>query len=379
MLNIIECFIIILSVKPIYFLVEYLLDRKKKLSKILLNGLVIVAATSVIDISLIVFFIKNNDLRDIAHLPVMTVTFLTWFIVQIIFVYIFMFIKRFRNSGKISWLSIIILLFPVFQLSLAIFLDYVWQYDSNNIIVMVCILLAVFSDALLLYVVYTMENVDIIKNDIEMKKKELLLLETMRAETTNDEQRLLKLKESYQKQLNDIYKEYSDNSKKEVCAEHIDELEKQIKLSKNSMCHNIIVNTILMEKEEICRNNNIKFTCNVNIGDNIGISNFHLCSIFNNLLNNAIEACERLKTEQRYIDIRSYIKNNYLNIVVINSASPNEKKETKKGHGYGLRILEDIAIHYNGRFRYELKNKEFKSTMSLMINDNYDKNDAPAS
>lgn len=75
---------------------------------------------------------------------------------------------------------------------------------------------------------------------------------------------------------------------------------------------NSVVNVILNEYREITEDADISFTFDVSVPQNLGISAVDLYVLLGNTLDNAIEACQSLPIEERYIRIQMRIYHNIL-------------------------------------------------------------------
>lgn len=100
-----------------------------------------------------------------------------------------------------------------------------------------------------------------------------------------------------------------------------------------------------------------------------------------NLLDNAIEACEKLEQEQRYINLTLKKKNHFLLIEVENSfdgkviwedggivpmtTKQSDLPDILMEHGIGLKNVKDVADHYLGDMDIKIKNDVFKVTVML--------------
>ena len=124
----------------------------------------------------------------------------------------------------------------------------------------------------------------------------------------------------------------------------------------------------------------IIFQCSFRFPADFGISAFDISIILNNALNNAIEACQKLK-EQRgeatpEIEISSYCRNNMFFTVIRNSFdgvlsrdssdfSLITRKDDLKWHGLGFQNIRKSAEKYLGSAEYEVKENQFILTVML--------------
>ena len=154
-------------------------------------------------------------------------------------------------------------------------------------------------------------------------------------------------------------------------SEHTDALLKELEQSldtatEQAYCENAIVNAVLTEKKKECHGAEITLETDIVIPENCGISQSHLCSIFTNLLDNAIRACKNLPERQRKIELRTAFKGRYLHVKCVNPMSDSPQKG-KNGKGYGKIILSDIAANYNGNFTAEIANGAHTAVLSLFV------------
>ncbi|MDY3765331.1 MAG: GHKL domain-containing protein [Lachnospiraceae bacterium] len=160
-------------------------------------------------------------------------------------------------------------------------------------------------------------------------------------------------------------------------------------------CSNGIVNVILDEKARKSKETGIAFKADVTLPEELPIEMVDLCSIFSNLLDNAIEsaslqthstsdphiadAAETTEesgtepfTEPGKVSVLSYLRSGYCVVKVANSFSENLSASSKPRkdpelHGYGLPILRSIAEKYHGEFTTLSENGIFTATMNLNI------------
>ncbi|MGL5068740.1 MAG: GHKL domain-containing protein [Sarcina sp.] len=117
-----------------------------------------------------------------------------------------------------------------------------------------------------------------------------------------------------------IIKDLVSEGDEEEALEYIEEFEGNfLKIYKNKFSGNPLVNSILVRKQKICEENNIKFNVDCKIPSKIQIKQFDLSTVLCNLIDNAIEEnlrCEEI--EKRYIDISIKLFEQTLLIKIIN-------------------------------------------------------------
>lgn len=112
----------------------------------------------------------------------------------------------------------------------------------------------------------------------------------------------------------------------------------------------------------------VTFSCTGAIMEELQVDEFDLCTIFSNLLANAMEACERLKAHEKRITL---LLKQYQGHQIIEIRNPVEWKvdvaqigkfTTKKdsdNHGLGLLNVMDTVEKYEGTIQFEVKDGEF--------------------
>lgn len=144
-------------------------------------------------------------------------------------------------------------------------------------------------------------------------------------------------------------------------------LKKEIESAKEYLfCSNPIVNAVLSNKEQLCLKHQIAFHADLQVGPCESVDKLHLCSIFSNLLDNAIEASKKVTPPaDRYIRLTARQSGDYLHIKAKNSSLP--PASPKMGHGYGQKILTDIATNYSGEFRVHYENHTYEAYLCIQI------------
>ena len=140
--------------------------------------------------------------------------------------------------------------------------------------------------------------------------------------------------------------------------------------------HNVIINTVLNEKYYDAVDNDILFVCRIGDMGNLTISDQDIALILSNLLNNAIEACQKCD-EKRIIKIKMLnddtklllsVKNTYSgNVYRKNEQFLSTKIDHKENHGYGLTSVKEAVEKYDGTIDIIPDNNIFTVTAVLYV------------
>ena len=137
---------------------------------------------------------------------------------------------------------------------------------------------------------------------------------------------------------------------------------------------NYLIDTIVSSKMTLASTYDIKYTCEGSLPEELGISKVDLCAVISNLLDNAIEACQKVD-ENRYIEFEIHLIKDQLYIGMKNSSNGKYKRKrgeldtTKKGdfHGVGLKHIRNIIDQYNGMYKEEAGSDCFCTTISIPL------------
>jgi len=130
-----------------------------------------------------------------------------------------------------------------------------------------------------------------------------------------------------------------------------------------SYCSIPVVNAILAEKALACAKAGIRLSVDLDFPASLTVEQMHICGIFGNLLDNAINACKHADTPT--IELKSMVDGGYLFIKTVNPSGEPPKKAWA-GRGFGSRILSDYAVRYGGDYKTEYKDGVFTALVSLL-------------
>ena len=137
---------------------------------------------------------------------------------------------------------------------------------------------------------------------------------------------------------------------------------------------NTALNAVLTEKNTICLRKNIDLTCIINADCLSFLNAIEIYSLFGNLLDNAIEATEKVEIGKRTIGLNInkkgkliliYIYNSYDGNVLVENNKFITTKKDNQNHGFGLKSIDKIVKKYNGDIKISTNNNIFEINIIL--------------
>ena len=135
---------------------------------------------------------------------------------------------------------------------------------------------------------------------------------------------------------------------------------------------NEIVNQVINIKYATARRLQLPMEIQAALPPQLAIPDHLLCSVLSNLLDNAIEASEKMAEPAVFIKL--HIVKNYLSVTVKNRIEPwqadsaKNRRTTKEQphlHGLGLQIVEETVKRYNGISSFEVEDGEYVASIML--------------
>lgn len=161
--------------------------------------------------------------------------------------------------------------------------------------------------------------------------------------------------------------------------EYINSINNEIKDFENIYnTGNVILDVILSEKSKLCNIKNINFFCNIDFSKCDFLHMMDVSSIFSNLLDNAIEACDKIENgeNKKYINIRGTIVKSYYiikcensktNKVIIKNNKIISSKKDKYFHGIGIESIKSSLKKYDGELEIENEENKFISIIYIPL------------
>ena len=141
-------------------------------------------------------------------------------------------------------------------------------------------------------------------------------------------------------------------------------------------CENMIVNAVLAQRMRRMEQDGIRFTHQLRLPEQIGIQDIDLMCLFSNLLDNAIDACEKLPAgAPRWIRLHAALRSGLLLLTCENSAQPSPEhplasfKPNAEAHGFGIPIIRDICRRCQSEPEIQVSPDRFSVGISLLVPD----------
>lgn len=138
---------------------------------------------------------------------------------------------------------------------------------------------------------------------------------------------------------------------------------------------NLIVDSIVNSKLQDAKEMGIEITSNVVLPASVKLNTDDMVVILGNLLDNAIEACDKVKAE-KYIKLFMYYEEGCIFVRIINSFDQIINKyngelvtikKDKSLHGFGIKSVKSTVEKYNGIIEIVSEGKEFSVDIMLYI------------
>ncbi|OUQ47041.1 hypothetical protein B5E64_03230 [Drancourtella sp. An12] len=172
-----------------------------------------------------------------------------------------------------------------------------------------------------------------------------------------------------------ILREYGQEKQWDSLMSYLNELSDDILVQKKTVWTQVgILDTLLEQKKTKAESKGIEVRVQADRIVGLPFSDMEICTLFSNLLDNAIEACEKIEDDRRWVAIQITRKSGMLYLTISNSIKdrPAEQegklitnKQNHQLHGYGIKSVQKIVRKYEGDFSYQIRESEFIVTITF--------------
>lgn len=172
-----------------------------------------------------------------------------------------------------------------------------------------------------------------------------------------------------------IVQEYLKNEEYENLQKYVKQISDEFQRTVPKVYTGIkILDFILEQKRVVAQKAGIRYEIDTMLLTGIPTTEQETCALFGNLLDNAIEACCLVKTEEKWIKIQIQQINQLLSIELLNTFEIpcirkqgvfETIKEERSVHGYGIKSMRRIVDKYQGLITYEEKEKIFTTKITF--------------
>ena len=241
--------------------------------------------------------------------------------------------------------------------------------DLVNIMCLVIIIMTITSNVLMFKMFFKV--IDTLSDNYE---KEMLLQEAEAKEQYYQEvekssREVQKIKHDLKNMLLAICGSYKEKNKisEEIrkIVQELDESDKKIYTS------NVVINTIINNKISQAEKLGITTDVDIKVSKAVSLDYKDAGILLGNILDNAIEACEKISKEDRWIKIDMFYQKNTLFVKVCNGKIKepvNINKSSKRdvhNHGIGVSSIKAIVKKYDGYVEFVDKGEKFEVDVSL--------------
>lgn len=247
------------------------------------------------------------------------------------------------------------------------------EFDRNIVMLLIAEIGIVVMIVLSLYLMVSLNALYMKERELELEKKRIEFgsrySETVR-EQYNETRRIRHDMKQYIGTIHALLEDGKYDSAKETAAALCDNIFKTETLIN---VDNDFLNAVLNTKFAAAKSKEIDTIFAVEKGNFIA-DEIDLCTLFGNLLDNAISAAEKCPPESRLIEMKISSSENKMNIVIKNSITRSvlsvnpqliTSKSDSSNHGFGIKSIRQTAEKYNGKVDFYEEGLTFISSVTL--------------
>ncbi len=343
---------------------------------------------SIYSMDILAYFIAQTGVADRSSKLFAVVSLALSFALSSVILFSFGSIIKAKTKNNLTNISLTYLIIPASQIVLYYSCSYiffnayhqtaVWKNSLHSFALIVFVVLVFFSlgtDVWIFRQYIKNINAERIKAENAMLEERNRLNYQYFDELRTNELELKKIKHDLGGAL-EIVKEliYEETDMKQA-RQLFDELSQTVQgIDTGYYSKNCLLNAIITNKAKICKSEGIRFDVSVLTGEEIGVNDSDLCRALLNMLDNSIEANAAFDDSvPKYVSLSIRVIDDYLYIETQNPAvgtviDKKTSKRDKAEHGYGLKILEQLAEENSGSFTITSEENSVTSLMTMRLN-----------
>lgn len=233
---------------------------------------------------------------------------------------------------------------------------------------------------LLLFIIVMVWQSFVVKKNNEMKQDEIKYQYMLKAQADyfeglkKNEEKVRIFRHDVRAHITAIQK-HLDEGNVEKLREYLACIQKQVDTdeSKKYTC-NIAVDAVINDQVKAMNKKNIKFQYDGCPKIREDISDYDLCTIFYNILKNAVEGCEKIEDDEKCISVNVLNNGEQLVVKIENDTILKDKtlyeemfttKKDIKNHGFGIKSVSAVVKKYNGLYSNKIENGKFIAFIAL--------------
>ncbi|MDR1615396.1 MAG: ATP-binding protein [Syntrophomonadaceae bacterium] len=291
--------------------------------------------------------------------------------VAVIFLNVALILVLSTGVGIILWRVISARRFPVFICLFLIMpvgqllMLYSFSFDEWSVFWLFGLFFGLAANVLLLIYTVSQEKRTVTLEELRETRHRIGLERSHYEAVEKRREELDRIRKDFIKRLETIA-EFAGSGEGEETRKCISALAERINCTKDApYCAIPVINAVLAEKERSCAAAGIGLSVDLNLPEALAVESMHLCSMFSNILDNAITACmKNPSADKPVIRLSSLSDGDYLFIKAVNPSS--QPKKPAPDRGYGLRIISELAKRYGGDFQSDYRDGMFTAVVSLL-------------
>lgn len=288
-----------------------------------------------------------------------------------------------KDSARLTSIPIMLslILVPATSfLSLLFLLEYGLKVPSSamNQLLMMATSLSVLFINIVVFILYDSLSVQAENNlqmQVKLQQTEMLMHHSEEIAGLYEEMR--GWRHDYHNHLQ-VIQGYLQLGKYDRLGEYVDKLESHISAQHMPLdCGNELIDALISMKASLAEKQNIKCDIRIHVPGRLRITDTDMCALLGNLVDNAIEACQRIESTEpaKFIDIKMHTIRGQLYIHLRNSTSEKTHqlghtfvtRKAGRNHGIGLRHIDEIVSRYDGYISRCIENNIFETKIMIPL------------